>query len=123
MSSVILVDDDEDDVYLFRYAFAQLNINEQVTYLNDGEALLRFLENSDISNAVVLLDLNMPKMGGFEVLQQLKHKGNFSGLQIVIYTTSDNPADRQKAESLGCTEFVTKPSSVGDIKSLIDRIC
>lgn len=117
-----IVDDDEDDQYLFEIAFKTLKPPVSVRRLNDGEELLPALSQSEIKPSLILLDLNMPYLNGFEVLQQLRAEPAYKSLPVVVLTTSNHREDEAKAMELGANAFLTKPGSSGKLLMLFGQL-
>lgn len=117
-----IVDDDEDDQYLFEIAFKTLNPPVSVRRLSDGEELLPTLNQSDSKPSLILLDLNMPLLNGFDVLQQLRANSDYKDLPVVVLTTSSHREDEAKAMALGANAFLTKPGSSGKLLMLFNQL-
>ncbi|RZK42182.1 MAG: response regulator, partial [Hymenobacter sp.] len=88
--TVLIIDDDEDDRFFMQSAFEADSSTTQVQSAADGQAGLDWLSATDALPDVVLLDLNMPGLTGFEVLEQLKQSSRWRAMPIVILTTSDS---------------------------------
>lgn len=115
---ILLVDDDEDDRYLTREAFQQHYPDSRISFAEDGEDLLNFLNyegrHSEASHTLpelILLDLNMPRKDGREVLREIKTNEQFRHIPIVVLTTSDAKDDIETSYSNGANSFITKPST------------
>ena len=113
---ILLVDDDEDDRYLTREAFHQHFPASRFSFAEDGEDLLDFLQyQGRYTNAahslpeLILLDLNMPRKDGREVLRELKTNERFRHIPIVVLTTSDAKDDIETSYFNGANSFITKP--------------
>ena len=113
---ILLVDDDEDDRYLTREAFHQHFPASQFSFAEDGEDLLDFLQyRGQYANAahslpeLILLDLNMPRKDGREVLREIKANERFRHIPIVVLTTSDAKDDIETSYFNGANSFITKP--------------
>ncbi|WP_460943789.1 response regulator [Spirosoma daeguense] len=119
---VLLVDDDEDDRFLLQEVFRQYCPDYQLNCIEDGEELVHTLDKSSELPALILLDLNMPFMGGFEMLQTLKAIDHYKAIPVVMLTTSDQASDKQKALNLGADDFITKPATLNQFNQLILRI-
>ena len=112
---VLLVDDDEDHVFLIRRAFADLpGTAVTVEVAGDGEQALERLSRARFEPGgppqLVLLDLKMPRMGGLEVLGRIRAGEATQRLPVVVLTSSERPEDREEALRLGATWFVCKPT-------------
>lgn len=115
--NVFVIDDDEDDQMLIQAAFQQDSGRYKLQFVSDGTATLANMDRSLPVPDLILLDLNMPLINGFEVLQQLKRSPAYCRVPVVILTTSDHQKDIDKAYELGASSFITKPI---DHQSLID---
>ncbi|WP_158966462.1 response regulator [Paraglaciecola sp. L3A3] len=122
MVHIVLVEDDLDDVYFFKMACETLPQKPDITILNDGTKLIEYLETNNGANKIILLDLNMPKLGGFEVLKKLNELGKINQLLIVTYTTSDNEEDIEAAYQLGVKSYLTKPDNLEELSALVSTI-
>jgi CheY-like chemotaxis protein len=119
--SIFVADDDEDDHYLLQTAFQEHCPTCQLQFANDGLKLLEALSQSSLSPSLIILDLNMPRLDGFETLQILRHNPVYAQTPIVILTTSDNQSDRRQAFELQANEFVTKPLSLDGLTRLVQQ--
>ena len=119
---VFVADDDEDDRYLLAKAFEQHSPQCRLIFAEDGVALLDALANSASPPCLILLDLNMPRLNGFEALERLRAHPFYKHTPIVILTTSDSDQDRQDAQALGANEFVTKPLDMTRLGQLVVRL-
>ena len=110
---ILLVDDNPDDVFITKHAFEKNNMSNRIIVAEDGEAALRLLlppeGETALNPALVLLDLNMPKIGGIEVLSRLRADSRTECLPVVILTTSELDEDRLESYRTGANAFVRKP--------------
>ena len=106
---VFIADDDEDDRYLLNLAFTRHSPQCRLVFTYDGLDLLDALARYETSPELIILDMNMPRLNGFEALQALRQQPSYQSTPIVILTTSEAETDRQRAEQLGANEFITKP--------------
>ena len=103
---VLVVDDNSDHRFLTRRALAGIpDVSVQLAV--DGEDALRRI--GDAQPDLVLLDVKMPGMDGFEVLARLRSSGPARGLRVVLFSSSESPADVARARELRADGFVTKP--------------
>lgn len=111
---VMLVEDDEDDQYLFCEALMELHpyINCQIA--NNGAEALELVKQQPPFD-LIFLDLNMPKVDGFECLKRLKENPVHQHIPVVIVSTSRRPEDIEKCKLLGASMFVSKPASFGEL--------
>jgi len=113
-TEVLLVEDSSGDVRLTREAFRDADASINVHVANDGVEAMAFLRREGIhANAprpcLILLDLNLPKMGGLEVLGHIKKDPSLQAIPVVILTTSERQADVSKAYELRANCYLNKP--------------
>lgn len=115
--TILLVEDNPDDVALMLRAFQKVNLPNDVVVARSGEEALAYLldkasrSHPDPSSfpSLVLLDLNLPAMNGLEVLSRLRQQETTKFLPIVVLTTSDDERDIQQAYRFGANSFIRKP--------------
>lgn len=111
--SIVLVDDNPDDVYLTIHAFRQNNIHNEIIVAQDGVEALDLLlpTNGDPAHrpAIVLLDINMPRMGGLEVLARLRADPRTRALPVIMLTTSTEDSDIAESYNSGANSYIPKP--------------
>ena len=110
----LLVEDDEVDVKNVQRAFKKNNINNSLFVAGNGEEALEMLRGESESPVnpppeVILLDLNMPKMGGLEFLQELRKDPRFKSLSVFVLTTSDVERDMIAAYNFNIAGYILKP--------------
>ncbi|WP_420151763.1 response regulator [Spirosoma sp.] len=120
--TVLIIDDDEDDHFIIKKAFQTDCSSTQVYGATTGRQALELLGSLQIIPTVILLDLNMPVMNGFEVLAHLKQSPNYQIIPVIILTTSQAAADKERAHQLGATDFITKPTSYEGMVAIANRI-
>ncbi len=115
---VVLVEDNPGDVRLVREAFYECGLHYNLTVLADGERALQLMDRLEREPMacpdLVLLDIGLPKNGGFEILQRIRSSGRCPQLPVVILTSSDAQKDRETAARLGVTKYIRKPDSLDD---------
>ncbi|XAZ82102.1 response regulator (plasmid) [Fibrella sp. ES10-3-2-2] len=119
---IYLVDDDEDDQFLVQRLIRQHRPAATVEVLGDGEALIQALACAQALPALVLLDLNMPRMSGLEALSCIRANRIYDALPIVILTTSESDQDRQQALALQATDYLIKPATYRQADQLVSAI-
>jgi two-component system response regulator len=113
---ILLVEDSQDDVELTLRAFKSHNITNEVVVASDGAKALEYLFGSDDGSqapgelpAIVLLDLNLPKVNGLEVLERIRAEERTHFLPVVILTSSNEQRDLVEGYKLGANSYVRKP--------------
>jgi two-component system, response regulator len=117
IKSILLVEDNPDDVRLTKRAFKQNNITNELTVVNDGvEALAYLIQASTAPDggpgglpSVILLDLKLPRMDGLEVLKQIRANDRLKRLPVVVLTSSKEDMDIMKSYDLGANSYIRKP--------------
>lgn len=112
---ILLVEDSKADVFLMREALSAASVRAELHVVSDGESAIRFIDATDADDnarcpALILLDLNLPKKTGLEVLRYLRTSQKFSKAVVLIVTSSDSQNDRQAATQLGANGYFRKPS-------------
>ena len=111
---ILLAEDNPADVYLIEEALREHGVNFEMAVAQDGEQALAMISETANPIDVVLLDLNMPKRGGTEVLEKLKG----ASTPVIVLTSSDSPADRMQAMELGATHYIRKPTGLDDFLAI-----
>ena len=114
---ILLVEDNEDDIILIEEAFAGARMMNVINNVRDGEAALAYLrQEGPYKNAVrpglILLDINMPKKNGFEVLEAIKANPQLQPLPVIILTTSEREEDVVRSYVYGACSYIRKPVSL-----------
>jgi CheY-like chemotaxis protein len=123
---ILLVEDRFDDIVLARRAFEKAGISEPVFALRDGDEAIDYLSGrgqfEDRSKypipGLILLDLNLPKVDGFEVLKWVRNYPETRGVAVVVLTSSEEIADVNRAYALGANSFLVKPADFENLVSL-----
>jgi CheY-like chemotaxis protein len=121
---ILLVEDNEDDILLEQEALADAKLVNLMSVVCDGEEALAYLrrqgkyQNARIPG-LILLDINMPKKNGFEVLNEIKADAALKHIPVVMLTTSDSEADIVKSYARGACSFITKPMDFDKFRDVI----
>ena len=123
----LLVEDDEVDVKNVQRAFKKNNINNPLFVAGNGEEALQLLRGNGKPPIipppqVILLDLNMPKMGGLEFLQELRKDPRFKSLSVFVLTTSDEERDKIAAYNFNIAGYILKPIEFGQFLDTIKTL-
>ena len=120
-SIVLYADDDQEDLELVQDAFSRYSKNVQLIQCCDGLEALSYLNNipeSEPMPSLIILDINMPKMNGKEVLQQIRELDRFKKTPVVMFTTSSMQSEISFAEQYNAG-FITKPSDQRQMEVII----
>jgi two-component system, response regulator len=123
---LLLVEDDENDIELALRALKGVNLLDKVHVVRDGQEALDYilgrgetLGNGGHSPLVVLLDLKLPKINGWEVLQKLKTDVRTASIPIVILTSSKEPKDLKRCYEMGANSYIVKPYDLEDFTKAV----
>ncbi len=126
---ILLVEDNLDDVEITKRAFKELNLANRIFVARDGQEALDFLshkgeyENNRVpAPGLVLLDINLPKVNGIEVLKFIKNSDSLEAIPVVMLTVSKRDEDVVKSYRLGCNSFLKKPVAFEEFVDLVKNI-
>jgi CheY-like chemotaxis protein len=122
---VLYIEDEENDRFLLEFAFKRASPGLGLITAKDGEEAIQWLSaNAGNSGQLicVLLDLNLPRRNGFEVLAWLRQQPAFKTLPVVVLTSSDHPKDRDRAMQLGANRFEVKTGHYTDYERLAQSL-
>lgn len=114
---LLLVEDNEDDIVLIEEAFAEAKLLNVISKVRDGEQALSYLKQEDPFKHVkppglVLLDINMPRKNGFEVLQEMKNHPALQSIPVIMLTTSEREDDIARSYMHGACSYIRKPMTL-----------
>jgi CheY-like chemotaxis protein len=128
--TVLVADDDANDVFFLRRAFQKAGVSCPIVDVPDGEKAINYLTGSegyaDRSRypvpSLLFLDLKMPKVSGFEVLEWLQKHDGLGKIKVVVLSSSNLPSDMQKARSLGAHDYRVKPADIDEMINMVKDI-
>jgi len=116
----LLVDDDADDHELFTEALQHVEKTAICFSAYGGEEALDRLNSLTLLPDIIFMDINMPKMSGFDVLRELKQADHLKHIPVIIYSTTHDNGHVQEAKALGAKDFVKKPTKFSDLCTLLE---
>ncbi|MEM9444389.1 MAG: response regulator [Verrucomicrobiota bacterium] len=117
---ILIAEDDEDHAELLLYKLKSIETKTNPHFVHDGAEILQYLKNrNNPLPKLVILDLNMPKLSGLEVLEKIKSSESLFHIPVIILTTSDAKQDRIKAFKLSANSFLTKPMDFEDLSTML----
>jgi CheY-like chemotaxis protein len=129
---ILLVEDNKDDILLIQRAFYKTKLAEKFELIiaEDANQALSYLYDTDISSVsqqgkipmILLLDLNLPRINGFEVLQRIRSNDKTKLIPVIVFTSSKEDQDITKAYVLGANSYVRKPIDSGKFTSVLQQI-
>src|SRR5690349_2503882 len=116
--TILVADDDQNDVFFLRRAFQKSGLEHSVVHVSDGQEAIEYLRGDsnygDRSRfplpALLLLDLKMPKVDGFDVLNWVRGREDLKEMPVVVLSSSSREDDIQRARSLGADDYRVKPA-------------
>jgi CheY-like chemotaxis protein len=126
---ILIAEDDADDRFLLKTAFEENGTDDRIEFVENGVELINYLKaivgNSPSDNGYpgfIMLDLNMPKKDGREVLQEIKQHPIFKSIPVIVYTTTKNEAEVRKCYELGANSYIVKPARFEALLKTIEDI-
>ena len=124
--AILQVEDDENDVFLFRRVVEQAGITSPLQVVTDGEMAIDYLSGAgqfaDRQRyplpSLVLTDLNLPKKSGLEVLRWIRYEPYFKKLVVVVFSSSALPQDVDQAYELGANAYIQKSADFGQLREM-----
>jgi two-component system, chemotaxis family, response regulator Rcp1 len=121
--TILLVEDNEGDVRLTREALREADVHVELIVARDGEEALAFLRGESAARpAIVLLDLNLPKLDGLEVLEEIKGDPELRQMPVIMLTTSSSARDVLACYERGANCYVVKPLDLDEFTALVQAI-
>jgi len=125
--TVLLVEDNDDDVFIMQSIFRKCGVPNALQVVSDGEQAIAYLKGADQFAdrqkypvpAILLLDLNMPKRNGFEVLQWVRSQADLKWTTVHVLTASSRPVDVERAFDLGVNAYLVKPSKLEALEDMV----
>jgi hypothetical protein len=128
-AKILLVEDNSQDEFLILRALRKVNIANEIDIVRDGQQALDYMFNEgeyadrkDTMPVAVMLDLNLPRVSGLQVLERLRADARTHLVPIVILTSSDEQRDRMRAYQGGCNSFVEKPVDFAKFAEAVGRM-
>lgn len=121
--TILLVDDDADDQLFFLEAISAIDKSMHCDVACNGLEAIKWLNRAPSEHpSVIFLDLNMPKMNGYECLEQIKSKDATKEIPVIIFTTTSNPKEAERIKNMGARNFLTKTSDFRKLKLQLGEI-
>jgi CheY-like chemotaxis protein len=126
---ILVAEDDPTDAFFFQRAFRRAGLPVALHFVRDGQEVIDYLQGTGLFSDrtayplphLLLLDLKMPRLDGFDVLEWVRQQPGFSSLQVVIFSSSDEARDINKAYGLGANWYLVKPHSMDELTALVGR--
>jgi CheY-like chemotaxis protein len=122
MQSIFIVDDDSDDILFVKSAFEKFGNTIRLQSFANGKELLNQLNSPDEHPVFILLDLNMPIMAGIETLRVIRNTQALAHLNVIVFSTSNSPKERQASLDAGASEYICKPFSLEAYEKIAEHL-
>ena len=118
---ILIAEDDADDRFLLQTAFTENGFTDRLQFVENGVEVMEHLYNIKDSSLprFILLDLNMPKKDGREVLKEIKQNPAWKKIPVVIFSTTSNEQEMLRCYELGANSYVTKPNSFEHLLEIV----
>ena len=128
--TILLVEDDQDDIFIFKRALVAANVLNPVVVLSNGQAVIDYLSHQGEYSSleknplpfVIFLDLKLPYLDGFEVLTWIRQQPQLNSVVVVVLSGSDESRDHKKAYELGARSYLLKPPGAQDIREFMESM-
>jgi CheY-like chemotaxis protein len=129
--SIIIVDDEPDEVLLLKRAFQKADVKNPLQVFRDGQEVIDYLGKLETdartalfeaSPVLMLLDLKMPRKSGFEVLEWLRRRPRLKNLVVIVMANSVHLSDINRAYGLGCNSYLPKPENFEQLVEMVSLI-
>jgi DNA-binding response OmpR family regulator len=126
---ILVAEDDATDAFFLQRAFKRSGIPVTLHFVQDGQEVIDYLRGEGVFAEraayplpqMLLLDLKMPRLDGFDVLGWLRQQASFKSLPVIIFSSSDEPGDMSRAHDLGADSYMVKPHSIEELMALVGR--
>ncbi len=124
---ILLVEDDSRTEQLINYAMSEINIEHKLVTVHDGDEAIDLLFNNPgrsvpLEISLVLLDLKLPKVNGTEVLKAIRKHVTTQFLPVIIFTSSEDPKDKERCYQLGANSYVVKPTGFEEFTDCVQTL-
>ena len=125
---IVIVEDDADDRFLFQTAFDENGFKDDLLYIENGYELMLYLNKlkntprAEKFPDFILLDLNMPKKDGREVLEEIKKDDIFNKIPVIIFSTTNNDNEQKRCLEAGATGYYAKPVTFESLIKIVAQI-
>lgn len=126
---ILIAEDDDGHALLIKKNLKRAGVINKIRRFKDGQEILDFLFKNrkdigekDESSYILLLDINMPKKNGVDVLKQIKKDEKFKKLPVIMLTTTDNPVEIDECYKLGCNNYIAKPVDYDKFIGTINKL-
>jgi CheY-like chemotaxis protein len=121
---ILIVDDDREDHSILHEYFQNAGIDDKVVYVENGLRAIEFLQNISDDQSLpnlIVLDLNMPILNGSQTLMRIKQSPRFHHIPVIIFSTSENEAEKRRCLNYGAIEYMVKPMTYAEGQTMVKK--
>lgn len=119
---ILLIEDDNDDIELIQDALDDDKVSYQLKVIKDGGEVTGYLETANDIPDIIVMDFNLPKVHGREILKNIKRTDNFKTIPLLILTTSSSQDDIDYSYKEGANRYLIKPTTTAGIRNVVEVI-
>jgi CheY-like chemotaxis protein len=119
---ILLIEDDGDDIDLLRDALDMNQVDCNIDVVTEGDRAMPYLKETHMLPDIIVMDLNLPKVHGREIMSQIKSHEHLSKIPLVILTTSSAQDDISFSRSMGVSQYLTKPNTIEGFNDTVKTI-
>jgi DNA-binding response OmpR family regulator len=119
---ILLIEDDMDDIDLLKEALNENKVSCHLEVIMEGDKAYNYLKNIQTLPAIIVMDLNLPKADGKQILHEIKTSFHLTEVPVIILTTSSSKSDIDYCNRMGIRKFITKPATIEGWNMTINSI-
>lgn len=119
---IFLIEDDADDIELLEVSLKDNNIDYNIDIVMEGDKVNAYLENCKKLPHVIVMDFNLPRVHGREIIKQIKSNEEFKKIPLIVLTTSTAKEDKEYSYQMGADSFITKPTTIQGFNATVGMI-
>jgi DNA-binding response OmpR family regulator len=119
---ILLIEDDLDDIELLQEALSSRAVNYEMETIYDGSEAIKYIRNCKVCPDIIVLDFNLPKVHGREIILELKSVASFKNIPLLILTTSSSKEDMEYAYQNGADKYMIKPTDMAQINEMAQTV-
>ncbi len=118
---ILYIEDNKDAIVFFNRVVSKLEGEYSFSTTENGQSAISLLENKQHTQPeMILLDINLPGMNGFEILQYVRSKTNYKHIPVIMFTSSDDDSDIKRSYEYGANAYLLKPDSLNNLKKVLE---
>ena len=121
--TICIIDDNDDNLFLYEWIFTRYLPDYALSLFSDGLFVQQYLNSAKSKPDLILLDLKMPHISGFDLLTELRQNDRWQHIPVVVFTNSTSLKDKEECYKAGASGFIQKAFSVNTIKAQLEEIC